>query len=222
MSQLTVEIKFVSGLSLLDEYVRLPMVNEATHLSTEGEWVAGSGETERAIMTSPTDKTQEICNALIASGDEHAKLVRFINAHMEIRAPRFWWAQMDTYRIGTNMYSGSTMHNMPQDLGPEDFVDGTPPAIIRAFNEVVKETLGNNMLMLSRREKHHRIKCALPEGFMQTRIMQFSYQTLRRIWRQRHNHRMREWQEFIEYLHDLPLADELIFVEPRKTRFTEE
>lgn len=163
-------------------------------------------------------KSVQVNNTLVASGDEHAKLVRFVHATMEIRAPRFWWAQMDTYRIGTNMYSGSTMHTIPMGLTRDDFVDGTSRYIIEVFNQVAKDIRDD--ITMSRREKHHAIKCALPEGFMQTRVMQFSYQTLRRIWLQRRNHRMREWQEFIEFCRELPLADKLIFVEPRETEFS--
>ena len=40
----------------------------------------------------------------------------------------------------------------------------------------------------------------------------FSYQTLRRICIQRANHRLPEWHEFIDWVHTLPLAEELIFV----------
>ena len=40
----------------------------------------------------------------------------------------------------------------------------------------------------------------------------FSYQTLRRICQQRANHRLPEWHQFIDWVHTLPLAEELIFV----------
>ena len=35
-------------------------------------------------------------------GDEHGKVVRGIMAYAEIDAPRYWWQEMDTYRIGTD------------------------------------------------------------------------------------------------------------------------
>lgn len=40
----------------------------------------------------------------------------------------------------------------------------------------------------------------------------YSYQTLRRIVAQRHNHRLPEWHQFIDWIKTLPLAEELIFV----------
>lgn len=56
------------------------------------------------------------------------------------------------------------------------------------------------------------IKDALPEGYLQTRVDTYSYQTLRRIVAQRHNHRLPEWHQFIDWVKTLPLAEELIFV----------
>ena len=55
------------------------------------------------------------------------------------------------------------------------------------------------------------IKDALPEGYLQTRVDMFSYQTLRRIVAQRHDHRLPEWHTFIDWVKTLPLAEELIF-----------
>ena len=40
----------------------------------------------------------------------------------------------------------------------------------------------------------------------------YSYQTLRRIVEQRHNHRLPEWHTFIDWIKTLPLAEELILV----------
>ena len=56
------------------------------------------------------------------------------------------------------------------------------------------------------------IKDALPEGYLQTRVDTYSYQTLRRIVAQRHNHRLPEWHTFIDWVRTLPFAEELILV----------
>ena len=52
----------------------------------------------------------------------------------------------------------------------------------------------------------------LKEGTMQKRVQMFSYQTLRRIYHQRHNHRLPHWHEFCEWIENLPYAKELILV----------
>ena len=55
-------------------------------------------------------------------------------------------------------------------------------------------------------------KAAIPMGKELTKVDMFSYQTLRRIVVQRHNHRLPEWHQFIAWIKTLPLAGELIFV----------
>ena len=55
-----------------------------------------------------------------------------------------------------------------------------------------------------------RIKEILPTSFVQKRTQMFSYQTLRRIYFQRRNHRLPMWQEFTAWIETLPFAKELI------------
>ncbi len=55
-----------------------------------------------------------------------------------------------------------------------------------------------------------RMKENLTEGTEQKRIYYFSYQTLRRIYRQRRNHRLPVWHTFCEWVESLPFANELI------------
>ena len=55
-------------------------------------------------------------------------------------------------------------------------------------------------------------KAAIPMGKELTKVDMFSYQTLRRIVAQRHNHRLPEWHTFIDWVKTLPFAEELILV----------
>lgn len=57
------------------------------------------------------------------------------------------------------------------------------------------------------------MKNELKEGTMQKRIEYFSYQTLRRIYHQRHNHRLPHWHIFCDWIKTLPFAEELILIE---------
>ena len=61
-------------------------------------------------------------------------------------------------------------------------------------------------------EELQRAKAELPMGTEQDFVDVYSYQTLRRIVAQRHNHRLPEWHQFIDWIKTLPLAAELIFV----------
>lgn len=60
------------------------------------------------------------------------------------------------------------------------------------------------------------IKNILPSSFMQKRVQYFSYQTLRRIYFQRRNHRLPHWHIFCDWIKTLPFADELILCERDK------
>lgn len=114
----------------------------------------------------------KLLKKLISSGDEHAKVVRGIVAYFEIKAPRYFWQEFATYKIGCETLSSeSTMHIQGKGLSEDELV---------------------------------RMKSELPEGTLQRRIVMLSYQTLRRIHHQRHNHRLPEWREFCDFLETLP------------------
>ena len=55
-------------------------------------------------------------------------------------------------------------------------------------------------------------KSAIPMGKELTKVDMFSYQALRKMVAQRHDHRLPEWHQFIDWIKTLPLAEELIFV----------
>ena len=56
-------------------------------------------------------------------------------------------------------------------------------------------------------------KAEIPMGKMLKKVDFFSYQCLRKIVKQRHDHRLPEWHAFIKWVKTLPFADELIFAE---------
>ena len=54
------------------------------------------------------------------------------------------------------------------------------------------------------------VKSNIPMGHEQKTVDMFSYQTLRRIYVQRRNHRLPMWHDFCRWIKSLPFADELI------------
>ena len=64
-------------------------------------------------------------------------------------------------------------------------------------------------------------KANLPEGFYQDRIGAVSLQTLRRIYQQRREHELPEWQQFCDYLRDNHPLAEYITARPRDTAILE-
>lgn len=61
-------------------------------------------------------------------------------------------------------------------------------------------------------EELEKAKDEIPMGHIQKTVDVFSYQTLRRIYAQRKNHRLPAWHQFCDWIKVLPFAEELITV----------
>ena len=145
----------------------------------------------------------KLLQTLIKRGDEHAKALRLINVTCEINAPLFFWSEMDCYEVGVvNGCSESTMHTLKKEkLTQSNFETFIPSKTLQYLNEEIE----NN-------EKIEEIKGILPSGYLQKRVINFSYQTLQRIAHQRDNHKLPQWKVFIDWIKTLPLAEELILI----------
>jgi hypothetical protein len=118
-----------------------------------------------------------------ASGE--CKFLESIAVWLDIYAPRYWWQQMATYRIGISTSSESTMHTLMRTvLEPHHFEGGCDQRIIGILNGAILD--GNFNFA-----KRH-----LPESFLQRRIVATNYKTILHIVRQRHDHKLSEWQDF--------------------------
>ena len=59
---------------------------------------------------------------LIKAGPEHRKFLRMIHVQFDIRMPRYFATELDTYKVGTTKNSSSTMHLITKrDLTLDDF-----------------------------------------------------------------------------------------------------
>lgn len=61
-------------------------------------------------------------------------------------------------------------------------------------------------------EELEKAKDEIPMGHIQKTVDWFSYQTLRRIYIQRRNHRLPMWKDFCKWIESLPFAKDLILV----------
>jgi hypothetical protein len=121
----------------------------------------------------------------------HNKFLETMQVWLDIDAPRYWWAQMDTYRVGITKQSESTMHTlMMHELRQSDFQGGIDLRILDILNKW--RDIGS----------FTQLKAHLPESFLQRRIVCVNYKTLRNICKQRATHRLAEWQLFIGCLLD--------------------
>jgi len=136
---------------------------------------------------SPVENMLCVAQRLADKHDSHCKFQRMIITWWDIIAPRYFWQQLDTYRIGVATQSGSTMHNiMKRQLSSDDFTIRTCAQSITLIEEARKE------------KDFQFIKENLPEGYLQRRIWMTNYQVLKRIIIDRRNHKLADWSVFIE------------------------
>lgn len=91
---------------------------------------------------SSPDSDLDLMGRLSTLGDEHSKALRWLQYCLAIEAPRYWWAEMDTYTVGvTPMGSTSTMHKEAKRLSGDELVEfksnmpeGTLQLRIRGFS----------------------------------------------------------------------------------------
>jgi hypothetical protein len=83
----------------------------ASRLSHESH-ARASEETDRKLLS-----------RLELMGNEHAKSLRGLQFYLLIEAPRYWWAEMDTYTIGVcSLGSTSTMHKEAKGAKGDELV----------------------------------------------------------------------------------------------------
>ena len=152
-----------------------------------------------------------------AGSPEHAKFLRQIGVWVNITAPRFWWSEWDTYKIGTTANSQSTMHTLMRDgVKPEDFYftfgeDEMANEAMHNYINVINELIALYKTLEPgdiKEQYFEKIKAMLPEGFLQTRMVSLNYQVLRTMYNQRKNHRLSGWHEdFVNWVHTLPMQE---------------
>ena len=170
----------------------------------------------------------DLLQRLIKGGSEHRKFMRQIMVSVDITAPLYWWKEFDTYKVGTTANSTSTMHKLTskpitiedfemddfervkifdrEPYNPDDYTDEIWDYIID-----ICETLRQRFIETKDKKYWKELIRILPESYLQTRTVTMNYENLYSIVRQRRGHKLTEWSSFIDWVHTLPFANELIF-----------
>lgn len=165
-----------------------------------------------------------LMRTLSNAGDDHGKVLRFINVTVDITAPLYWWKEFDTYKVGTVANSCSTMHKvMDHEFTINDF---SFEEVNHHGNMCIKNTLYTlNFLRNSyinesdpdlKKEYWKSLIQLLPSSFNQKRTVQLNYQVLKRIYYARKDHKLKEWHEFCDWIKELPHAQELFGISDKK------
>lgn len=146
----------------------------------------------------PVEKMPAVAAKLAHRGGGESKFLESMFCWLDVRAPRYWWQEADTYRIATKQ-SESTMHTiLRRALGSDDFQeDGgfeeADPGD-EEFERLYLEKLNQKIAA----KRFRWVKRHLFESFFQRREWCMSYATLQRLWYQRHQHKLPEWHQFLD------------------------
>lgn len=165
---------------------------------------------------------------LVAAGSDHSKFMRMINVTVDITAPRYWWTEFDTYKVGTVRNSCSTMHKIhDKEFALDDFSHehlfteecGVPDHEEQITLEVLKTVIRalnyarEAYLESKNKESWWQMIQLLPQSYNQRATVQLNYQVLRNMYHSRKNHKLDEWSVgFVEWVKNLPYSD-LITIE---------
>ncbi len=166
---------------------------------------AGYAHAIRGLAKNKKQKVEgmgSVAQRLAKMDGGHNKFLESMQVWLEINAPRYWWQEFDTYRVGVTKQSESTMHTLTDD----DLDNGAvfEPGVNPVQIEYVRSLIGDyHREVLTKTEKLKlflMIKANLPEGFMQCRVVNLNYKSLRNIYAQRRKHRLPHWQQFCDSL----------------------
>lgn len=155
----------------------------------------------------PFEQAEDRARTLAFKDGGHNKFLESIIVWIDVRAPRYWWQEADTFRLSTKQ-SESTMHTLVKELealanigeDSQQWEDcaGRYQDENFEFGSIMEAQFSHLLNLVKGKYPLERIKSALPEGFLQTRMWCMSYKTLRNIILQRHAHKLPHWPEFIK------------------------
>lgn len=172
----------------------------------------------------------DLMTRLRNAGTDHRKFMRMITVYLDITAPLYWWKEFDTYRVGVEKNSCSTMHKIAaKEFTMDDFshehLGVTVPAELNDGEEVfqnlwfvsLKRTIED--LNIARdyyiREQDADLKKKywwqmiqlLPSSYNQRRTVMLNYEVLANMYKSRRNHKLDEWHIFCDWIERLPYSE---------------
>lgn len=166
----------------------------------------------------------KLMQSLVKAGTDHSKFMRMINVTLDIVSPLYWWAEYDTYKVGTVRNSCSKMHKITaKEFTIDDFSrEHLNKETRHLFEQIV------NYLNISRdcynsavkdkdaawaKDYWWQIIQLLPSSYNQRATVQLNYAVLRNMYHSRKAHKLDEWRDFCKWIETLPYAKELICCE---------
>lgn len=139
------------------------------------------------------------------NGEGHDNYLKGCVVEFDITAPLYWWKQAQRYHWFDYVSSQSTMHCLLKFDLEKQCVKETNPEIIKILNKIKDEY---NLIPEENKEekkaKRRELVASTPCGFCLGATMVTNYQELKTMYKQRKNHKLKEWHEFCSWCETLP------------------
>lgn len=166
------------------------------------------------------EKDKQLLLNLCKAGDpSHRKVLRQLPIIAHIRAPLYWWKQIDQYKIGTTTNSESTMHCLvKKPFTIEDFSVQDDNEEDNFYSKSVMENTITDLnlwrdIYLDKNDIRYwtKINQHLPQSYMQTRCWSGNYENTLAITFNRYNHKLSEWHDLIQvFINELPYFKDIL------------
>lgn len=146
------------------------------------------------------------------SGEGHDNFLKGITVQLDVAAPLYWWKEAQRYHWFDFISSQSTMHCLLKFDVSSQCVDDTDPKILERMKELVEEynqIPDDDEHKDEKKAKWRVLVASLPCGFCLCATMTTNYQQLKTMYRQRRNHKLKEWHVFCDWILNLPHFKEL-------------
>lgn len=202
---------------------------------SDSEWVPQfdtvQGPVAGEFIIGPNDYA--LMKNLRNAGTDHRKFMRMITVYVDITGPLYWWKEFDTYRVGVEKNSCSTMHKIHakeftlEDFSCEHLLEQKDVHVpddsccnwnwegcgIIAPIDILEETIGmlnraREMFLETKDKKYWwQMIQLLPTSYNQKRTVMLNYEVLANIYKSRRNHKLDEWHTFCDWIEELPYSE---------------
>ena len=144
------------------------------------------------------------------TGSGHNNFLKGIIVQFDLKYPEYFSPQLQRYHWIDIVSSQSKMHKITsRELTRDDFTHDTFQSTVNAVNIEIKSYNSENDIC-SKEERFNRIISNLPSGYMKWMGISTNYLQLKTIYLQRRHHKLKEWQEFCNWIETLPMSELII------------
>jgi len=181
--------------------MRLPYNSKNDSMIEDGQYKLGKSDLEL------------LCR-LVKEGQPNRKVLRMIHVQLLVTAPRYWWIEADTYKVGTVTNSESTMHTLLKRgcFQLDDFEHDENNSLDDTIQKLnFLHGFYDESSPDEKKKWWREIIQLLPQSYLQTRVWDLNYETLINIYKYRKNHKLPEWRMFCSYIREvLPYMDDIL------------